>query len=306
MRGLGLFLSLTVSLNSLSSAMAVSSGMSNAHRNCDFGFGNTVICSGSWSVTVPGRQGARPQGEASRAAPPKVAPASSQPEVGGGRPNAAVGAPRTAIQALQRAAVTAPYGNWCRPSGNSTFLAWLNGAGKGPLPPCSPPRPPTPTKAPPVHVATATAPTPTPSVSPETLALHFWRTIALPAPRPSIPPGWAITGKLAYLVTGGTDHPASYRDTTPLGELTLNAVGTYEVNWGDGSTTGPYQGPGLPWPSGRITHTYTSVGRYTVVVSERWSATWRLGDAAGTVTGLVTTATIASFPVRQIQVVVVH
>jgi hypothetical protein len=75
---------------------------------------------------------------------------------------------------------------------------------------------------------------------PAALAEQFWQTIPLPSPRPSIPPGYAITGKPAYLVTDGTVAPAPFTEPTPLGLLTVTPHGTYHVVWGDGASTGPF------------------------------------------------------------------
>ena len=146
-------------------------------------------------------------------------------------------------------------------------------------------------------------------VDPAALALQFWKTIPLPVPQPSIPPGYAITGKPAYLVTHGQTAPAPYVFTTPIGLLRITAHGRYSVDWGDGSTpawTGPYSSEGQPWPQGDITHTFEFVGSYNVLISEAWSATWTLAGASGTLGGLRTTATIAAFPVQQVQAVLTN
>ncbi len=143
--------------------------------------------------------------------------------------------------------------------------------------------------------------------NPATLAVQFWRTIPLPVPRPNIPPGYAVTGKPAYLVTNGTLTTDRFQLATPLGELTIIARGKYLVDWGDGTAptwTGPYTTQGLPYPNGNIAHTYDNVGPVTVTVQEVWTATWTLGGAAGTLEALHTTATIAGFPIRQIQAVI--
>jgi hypothetical protein len=129
----------------------------------------------------------------------------------------------------------------------------------------------------------------------------------LPVPRPSIPPGYAITGKIAYLVTHGTVAPARYQRNTPLGILTITARGSYLVDWGDGTLptwTGPYHEEGGPYPNGRIFHTYDNTGTVTVTVREAWTASWALGPASGVLAALQTTATVAGFPVRQLQAVI--
>lgn len=143
---------------------------------------------------------------------------------------------------------------------------------------------------------------PSEAVDPVVFAVAFWRQVKLPDPKPYIAPGWAITGKYAYLETRG-ERRKTYTSDTPFGPLELVASGRYTVDWGDGERGGPYDFEGEPWPDGRITHTYINVGTYTIRVREDWSATWRIGDAGGTLSGLRTEASIDNFRVQQIQVV---
>ena len=143
----------------------------------------------------------------------------------------------------------------------------------------------------------------TESLDPTLIAIRAWQDIPLPAPTPHIAPGWAITGKYAYLETNGA-RSHTYTTDTPLGPLTLEASGRYYVDWGDGTTDGPYTVEGRPWPEGEITHTYIDVGRYDVVVTEEWSATWSLGGTGGELGGMRTQGRIPGFRVEQIQVVV--
>ena len=148
-----------------------------------------------------------------------------------------------------------------------------------------------------------------PPLDPVTLATQFGKTIPLPVPKPTVPPGYAITGKTSYLVTHGTTKPAMYTFNTPLGQLTVSATGTYLVNWGDQyqpGWQGPYTTEGQPYPNGHIAHTYDYVGTYTITVREQWTATWRLAGATGTLTGLQTTATIPNFRVEQLQAVITN
>ena len=167
----------------------------------------------------------------------------------------------------------------------TTWFATLN------LPPCP---------------ATPVAPAP---IDPQLLAQSFWKTIPLPVPRPSIPPGYAITGLPAYLVTNSTTAPAPYIFPTPLGQLRIIATGQYFVDWGDPRSpgwAGPFPFEGQPWPNGRINHTYDDVGTVTVVVREVWSAKWVLGGATGALGGLATTATIGNYPIHQEQAVITN
>lgn len=135
------------------------------------------------------------------------------------------------------------------------------------------------------------------------VAARYWERVHLPFPQPSIAPGRAITGKLAYLETRGvTAH--TYRNDTVFGPLEIVARGSYIIDWGDGERSGPHAFEGKPWPDGRITHDYLEVGVYDVVVMERWTATWRLGGESGVLRTLQTTGRIEDFPVEQIQAVI--
>jgi hypothetical protein len=140
-------------------------------------------------------------------------------------------------------------------------------------------------------------------VDPVVFAIAFWRDVKLPEPKPYVAPGWAITGKEAYLETRG-ERGKTYTSDTPFGPLELVASGRYSVDWGDGTRSGPFDFEGQPWPDGRITHTYIDVGTYTIKLREDWSATWRIGGANGTLSGLRTDASIDNFRVEQIQVVI--
>ena len=141
------------------------------------------------------------------------------------------------------------------------------------------------------------------AVTPYELALGHWARIPLPRPRPAIAPGRAITGKLAYLETAGqTTHV--YRADTVFGLLEITAAGSHYVDWGDGETTGPYATEGTPWPNGNITHEYGVTGWYDVVVTTRWTATWRLGEHRGPLPPNETLGRIDDFPVQEIQAVV--
>lgn len=141
------------------------------------------------------------------------------------------------------------------------------------------------------------------ALTPQEVALSHWARIPLPRPHPKIAPGRAITGKLAYLETGGkTGH--TYRADTVFGLLEINASGTHFVDWGDGEQTGPYSTDGTTWPTGTITHEYMNVGSYDVIVTTRWTATWRLAENRGPLPPNETRGRIEDFPVQQIQAVV--
>ena len=142
--------------------------------------------------------------------------------------------------------------------------------------------------------------------TPEQLAVGFLVTVPLPQPKPFIAPGYALTGKLAYLETRAVERK-EFTTVTPFGPLRVVASRTaYEVDWGDGSglDKGPFPFSGEPWPDGRITHAYTHAGRYDITVIERWKADWSLGALSGTVPGLRSApAVIEDFEARQLQAV---
>lgn len=133
-------------------------------------------------------------------------------------------------------------------------------------------------------------------------AQAFWGTVPLPKPGPHIAPGWAVTGRKSYLETGSTPTAQFTRDT-PRGQLVIDATGPYYVDWGDGTSGGPYSEAGLPWPDGTITHVYERIGTYDVAVTQRWSATWHLGGESGRLGGLRTDGRIDDFPAQDLQAV---
>ena len=135
------------------------------------------------------------------------------------------------------------------------------------------------------------------------IAARHWEDVPLPKPAPHIAPGWAITGKLAYLETHGNLRHV-YNNSTPLGPLQIVATGAYYVDWGDGETSGPHSTEGESWPDGQITHNYIWAGEYDVVVTERWTATWSLGGQSGVLRELRTVGGIDDFQVRQVQAVI--
>jgi hypothetical protein len=139
--------------------------------------------------------------------------------------------------------------------------------------------------------------------TPSMVAARYWERIPLPKPRPTIAPGRAITGKLAYLETRGQTTDV-YTSNTVLGALSIVATGYYTVDWGDGTTSGPHRYEGKPWPDGQITHEYQDVGTYDIVVTERWTSSWQLGGQSGVLRELRTTGRIDNFPVEQIQAVI--
>ncbi|MDP9071063.1 MAG: hypothetical protein M3N68_07225, partial [Actinomycetota bacterium] len=145
-----------------------------------------------------------------------------------------------------------------------------------------------------------------PRTSPAVQANEYWKQVGedrLPKPRPHIAPGYMLAGKTAYLegntaMTDRFDHP------TPLGPLTIDAKSQLFVDWGDGGgVQGPFDNTGGPWPHGTITHYWTNAGRYDIVVTQRWTATWHLSGSSGELSELATVGRIEDFEVRQLQAV---
>lgn len=142
-------------------------------------------------------------------------------------------------------------------------------------------------------------------VEPEEVALEFWKQADLPVPRPEIAPGWAITGKTAYLETNAAPTAAFSWDIPGFGILTVDAGSALTVDWGDGSGARSYDSAlSGPWPEGGITNVYGDIGVVDVVVTQEWTARWSLGGATGTLGGLATSGVLDDFEVRQIQAVI--
>jgi len=142
-----------------------------------------------------------------------------------------------------------------------------------------------------------------PPASPSAIARQVVEEFLPAPPTPEIDPGYAIAGKTAYLETKGNLHPPTQTRATPLGDIDVTFTGQYRVDWGDG-TTETFTTEGEPWPTGRITHTYTHVGYYNVVVTIEWTARWRIATTTGEITnGLASVARIDNFEVRQLQAV---
>lgn len=141
--------------------------------------------------------------------------------------------------------------------------------------------------------------------SPTTVAWSFVKQASPPPSRPHITPGYAITGKKAFLQTDGpTTHTQTF--DTILGPLAITfEAAAFTVDWGDGSgiDTGPFDVPGLPYPDGRATHVYTHANAYDIVVRTTWTARWSVANESGTLEGLSRTERIDDFQARQLQAV---
>jgi hypothetical protein len=139
-------------------------------------------------------------------------------------------------------------------------------------------------------------------VTPAIAAISFWLAQPLPAATPEIPPGSMLVGLPAYLVTNA-ELIDTLTGTSPFGDVQVNATSHLTVDWGDGTTTGPHHTSGSPYPNGDIAHVYDRHGTYDVVVTQHWSASWRIGDTTGTLPTRTATTRIDDFPVSQLQAV---
>jgi hypothetical protein len=263
--------------------LQVPSAAANPGGQCLDLTGSWIACGGSYIVQTPG----------SPPSPPTSAPAHETGSTGGAPATVPV-YPYPAVGPNGLCSATGP--NQGTPLNIQAF--WAAGVV---LPGCVP--------AAAAPAAAAPAGNVTPAIDPATISVAFWRTIPLPKPNPQLPPGYAVTGLPAYLVTNGTLHPAPYQTGTPLGPLTIIASGTYSVDWGDDSSpawTGPFRQEGRPYPNGTIAHTFDNVGTVTITVIENWTATWTLGTDRGVLPNLQTRAPIPNLQIRQLQAVITN
>ena len=146
------------------------------------------------------------------------------------------------------------------------------------------------------------APVP-PPLSPTEVVERTIVNVRLPRPRPSIDPGYAVTGMKAYLETGNSTTHTFEPINTVLGPLSITATSTYTVKWGDGETSGPHNNSGGAYPNGRITHVYRHARTVDIVVTQNWTAQWSLAGQSGTIGGLSSSGTLPNFVVREVQAV---
>ncbi|MCC5949956.1 MAG: hypothetical protein JJT89_16000 [Nitriliruptoraceae bacterium] len=119
-----------------------------------------------------------------------------------------------------------------------------------------------------------------PPVGEPEVVLTFVQEVTPPEPR--IVPGYMITGMVAYLETGRDLTIEETVDAGPPGLpvlVELRATGSYTVEWGDGTVTGPHDTPGGPWPDGDVTHTYERADTVDIVVRDTWELQWRFAGS---------------------------
>jgi hypothetical protein len=147
--------------------------------------------------------------------------------------------------------------------------------------------------------------TPPRPASPAQIALLIWQTqIPLPHPSPYIAPGYAITGKRAYLEIRDNASLAPQHFNELGYDITVDARSTYEIVWGDGSVSTGVTTMGGPYPNGTVTHVYDNIGNYTVRIVQTWHGRYTVNGTSGTIgTPLTTEGTIPAFPVHQVEAV---
>jgi hypothetical protein len=140
-------------------------------------------------------------------------------------------------------------------------------------------------------------------VRPVSLASEAWIRTPLAPPKPTLSPAEPVTGRDAYLAVGTLLRP-TFTHATPLGTLTITAIGQPTVAWGDGATTTAAVGDaGGPHPTGDIRHVYERRGPVHATVTVTWRATWSLAGEGGNLPALRTFAAFDT-TVREIQAVV--
>jgi hypothetical protein len=149
---------------------------------------------------------------------------------------------------------------------------------------------------------------PTEAIPPAVLRDAVQHTIRdnLPRPELEVPPGYALTGMPAFLVTNHQLEYGPVSHSVDLGvavlQVTVEGTGTTEVDWGDG-TIGTYRSPGTPWPDGQVVHTYSHTGAVTITVTDTWQVTYRV-PALGivdTIQAPLPPRTLDDLPIQQVQ-----
>ena len=142
------------------------------------------------------------------------------------------------------------------------------------------------------------------TLSPGAAAQLIWQdSVELPDPTIEIEPGHAITGKAAYLEV---TSPRTIRTTeTAFGHaVELNVTSVLDIDWGDGTRETNVTRLGGAWPTGDITHVYTHTNPQAAVrVTQRWTATWRVGALTGTIADQLFTESTLALPILQLQAV---
>jgi hypothetical protein len=94
-------------------------------------------------------------------------------------------------------------------------------------------------------------------------------------------------GALVNLPTYFAARPPATLQPTPFGggqirETITLAPQQYDWSWGDGEDSGWTTDAGAPYPSGTLTHTYTTAGHVRVALTTRWGGTYTVTVAGQT------------------------
>lgn len=114
-------------------------------------------------------------------------------------------------------------------------------------------------------------------VTPAMVLAEFRRLPLAPSPLVVQPGrGWVLLNKPTVV---HAERAPQTLTTTVLGTaVTITANPTsYAWDFGDGATLTTTD-PGLPWPDGTLTHTYTRAGDYRLALTTTWSATYVVVD----------------------------
>jgi hypothetical protein len=137
-------------------------------------------------------------------------------------------------------------------------------------------------------------------ITPAMVLSAFRRLPLAPSPLVVQPDrGWVLVNKPTVVYADGGPQTLT---TTVLGTaVTIAATPTgYVWDFGDGATLATAD-PGLPWPAGTLTHSYTAVGVHHLSLTTTWSATYTVaGDpAVRDVPGTATTTSTSQLEVRE-------
>jgi hypothetical protein len=151
---------------------------------------------------------------------------------------------------------------------------------------------------------------PTESVPPVVLREAITHTIRddLPRPELEVPPGYALTGMPAFLVTNHALEYGPVTHTVDLGvtvlDVTVTATGSTHVDWGDGHAQ-TYDAPGTAWPHGQVVHTYRDTGHVDITVTDTWQVTYRVPSLGieDSVEAALPARTLEGLEIQQVQAV---
>jgi hypothetical protein len=130
----------------------------------------------------------------------------------------------------------------------------------------------------------------------------------LPRPELEVPPGYALTGMPAFLVTNHALEYGPVTHTVDLGvtvlDVTVTATGSTHVDWGDGHAQ-TYDAPGTAWPHGQVVHTYRDTGHVDITVTDTWQVTYRVPSLGieDSVEAALPARTLEGLEIQQVQAV---